>query len=244
LTGATGPTGPQGIQGIQGLAGDKYQTTSTTTLTIVASGSITFTIAAGLSYTHNQTILVSHNLSNHMHAEIDTYNPSTGVVVAVVTDSDGSGTYSTWDVNLSGAVGAVGPQGSTGATGAVGPTGATGATGATGPQGPQGIQGDTGPTGPTGATGATGAVGPGVAAGGTVGQILSKIDSTNYNTQWINIPTINALDDIGNVNVPSPVNGQALVYNTSTTQWIAGTVATDPTSSSNFAAIMTMDIGA
>ena len=52
------------------------------------------------------------------------------------------------------------------------------------------------------------------------------------------------IDDIGNVNVPSPVNGQALVYNTSTTQWIAGTVATDPTSSSNFAAILTMDIGA
>jgi hypothetical protein len=79
--------------------------------------------------------------------------------------------------------------------------------------------------------------------GGTAGQILSKIDSTDYNTQWINIPTINALDDIGDVNVPSPVNGQALVYSTSTSQWIAGTVATDPTSSSNFAAIMTMDIG-
>jgi hypothetical protein len=42
-----------------------------------------------------------------------------------------------------------------------------------------------GATGPTGPTGATGPAGPGVAAGGTAGQVLSKIDGTDYNTQWI-----------------------------------------------------------
>jgi hypothetical protein len=47
--------------------------------------------------------------------------------------------------------------------------------GETGPEGPEGQ------TGPTGATGATGA---GVATGGTAGQYLTKVDSTNYNTQW------------------------------------------------------------
>jgi hypothetical protein len=76
----------------------------------------------------------------------------------------------------------------------MGPAGPTGPTGATGPQGPQGIQGDTGLTGPqgpqgiqglTGATGATGATGPGVAAGGTAGQILAKVDGVDYNTTWI-----------------------------------------------------------
>ena len=36
----------------------------------------------------------------------------------------------------------------------------------------------------TGATGATGAAGVGVPAGGTAGQVLSKIDGTDYNTQW------------------------------------------------------------
>lgn len=70
-----------------------------------------------------------------------------------------------------------------------------GATGATGPQGEQGIQGETGATGATGAkgdkgdtgaTGATGATGPGVAAGGTTGQVLTKIDGTDYNTYWAN----------------------------------------------------------
>ena len=39
--------------------------------------------------------------------------------------------------------------------------------------------------GATGSTGATGATGQGVPVGGTAGQVLSKINSTNYNTQWI-----------------------------------------------------------
>jgi hypothetical protein len=51
-----------------------------------------------------------------------------------------------------------------------------------GPQGPQGPQGNVGPPGPPG---------PGVAVGGTAGQVLSKIDATNYNTQWTT-PTVYA----------------------------------------------------
>jgi hypothetical protein len=41
----------------------------------------------------------------------------------------------------------------------------------------------TGATG-AGATGATGATGQGVPTGGTANQVLSKIDSTNFNTHW------------------------------------------------------------
>ena len=58
--------------------------------------------------------------------------------------------------------------------------------------------GDIGPTGPQGTTGATGAngtvgaTGPGVVAGGTAGQVLSKIDAADYNTQWINPPATGA----------------------------------------------------
>jgi hypothetical protein len=59
-----------------------------------------------------------------------------------------------------------GPAGPTGATGATGAAGATGATGATGPQGEQGEPGE------------------GVASGGTEGQILVKVDGTDYNTTW------------------------------------------------------------
>ena len=89
--------------------------------------------------------------------------------------------YSTY-IDATGTANIRGPQG------AQGETGATGATGATGPQGPQGIQGETGPQGPqgaTGATGATGPAGPGVPTGGTAGQVLAKVDGTDYNTEWV-----------------------------------------------------------
>ena len=43
-----------------------------------------------------------------------------------------------------------------------------------------------GSQGPRGATGAQGSVGSGVASGGTVGQILIKNSSTNYDTSWSN----------------------------------------------------------
>jgi collagen type I alpha len=95
------------------------------------------------------------------------------------------GTVGTWPVaidSLIGPQGGVGPQGPTGATGATGPQGAQGDPGATGPAGPQGIQG---PQGDPGATGATGATGPGVAPGGTTGQILSKASAVDYATTWI-----------------------------------------------------------
>ena len=60
-----------------------------------------------------------------------------------------------------------------------------------------GVVGPQGPTGPTGATGATGAAGPGVAVGGTANQVLTKIDGTNYNTQWTTVD--NAFVGLGNV---------------------------------------------
>ena len=49
--------------------------------------------------------------------------------------------------------------------------------GDTGPQGPAGKQGPAGVTGPAG---------PGVAIGGTTGQVLAKKSNANYDTEWIN----------------------------------------------------------
>lgn len=60
------------------------------------------------------------------------------------------------------------------------------AAGATGPAGPQGPAGTNGAQGPAGTNGAPGAPGVGVPVGGTVGQVLAKINSTDYNTQWVN----------------------------------------------------------
>lgn len=47
-----------------------------------------------------------------------------------------------------------------------------------------GMQGPAGPQGPQGATGPQGPAGQGVPAGGTAGQVLTKIDGTNYNAEW------------------------------------------------------------
>ncbi len=141
-TGATGPTGPQGPTGLNGQPGDKYHTTSTTTLTIVPNGTITLTtVDLGLDYSTVQTVLVAHDLSNHMHGDVVSYNHSTGVLVLDIQHKSGSGTYSSWEINLQGAVGIAGPQG---------PTGATGATGAQGPQGIQGVNGTNGTNGTNG----------------------------------------------------------------------------------------------
>jgi len=87
--------------------------------------------------------------------------------------------------------GPTGPKGDTGSPGATGPKGDAGAAGAkgdTGAQGVQGVKGDTGATGATGAAGANGtngANGQGVPTGGTAGQVLSKVNATDYNTAWV-----------------------------------------------------------
>ncbi|CCG54292.1 Protein of unknown function precusor; putative adhesine [Flavobacterium indicum GPTSA100-9 = DSM 17447] len=63
-----------------------------------------------------------------------------------------------------------------------GPAGPQGPIGLTGASGPQGLQGETGPQGPAGVPGANG---QGVPTGGTTGQVLAKVDGTDYNTQWV-----------------------------------------------------------
>jgi hypothetical protein len=118
----------------------------------------------------------------------------TGQVLTKESSDDGD---AIWSDGTPGPQGPQGPQGIQGTTGPTGPTGPAGPTGPVGPEGPQGepgadstVPGPAGPAGPEGpqgdpgATGATGATGPGVAPGGTAGQVLTKIDATNYNTQW------------------------------------------------------------
>ena len=84
-------------------------------------------------------------------------------------------------------------QGATGPTGATGPQGSQGATGVSGTPGVSGVQGATGSEGPTGATGSTGQPGEsgeGVPAGGTTGQLLAKATSADFDSEWIDAPTV------------------------------------------------------
>jgi hypothetical protein len=121
--------------------------------------------------------------------DISTTPPSSPMAGDLWYNSETGQTFvyydSYWVENVSGIAGPEGPIGPTGPTGATGDTGPTGNTGDTGPTGPTGATGaDSTVTGPTGPTGVTGATGAGVAEGGTEGQILLKVDGTDYNTVW------------------------------------------------------------
>ena len=126
----------------------------------------------------------------------------------ILTNSLG---YTTDAGNVVGPTGSQGPTGATGATGATGPAGTPGTPGAaatvdvgvtnTGAPGSYASVNNSGttsdavfnftiPAGTTGAqgpTGTTGATGPGVPIGGNTNQVLAKINSADFNTQWINI---------------------------------------------------------
>jgi Collagen triple helix repeat (20 copies) len=169
-TGATGPQGPAGTTGAtgpQGLAG----TTGTNGYNTLVK---TTTEAAGANCTTGG-MKIEYGLDANNNNTLET-----GEIVAVLTK-----------YICNGAIGA------TGATGSQGVAGATGATGATGSQGLAGAAGATGTTGPQGPAGAAGAAGQGVPTGGTTGQVLAKIDGTNYNTQWTT-PASGGGDNLGN----------------------------------------------
>lgn len=163
-TGIAGTDGATGATGATGLPGDRYQTTSSNTLSI-ATGNVSLTVGTGLSYSIAQDAIIAYDINNHMVGMVESYDPLTGALVINVATIVGTGSYSTWDVNLNGAQGAVGDTGATGATG----IGSTGATGIAGPSGATGLAGPTGLTGSTGATGLQGSTGPQGPAGDTGG---------------------------------------------------------------------------
>ena len=158
--GFQGNQGTQGYQGNQGNSGDLYQTTSTTSLTI-ATGTQTFTVATGLSYSTGQAIVIAYDVSNTMIGTVSSYNTGTGVLVALINGISGSGTYTSWTVNLYGASGPQGTQGYQGTTGAQGNQGFQGTQGSvSGPTFSGEVTGtDFKVTGLTGATAATRYVG-------------------------------------------------------------------------------------
>jgi hypothetical protein len=76
-----------------------YVTTSSTTLTIAVQVA-TLTIGTGLFYSAGQDVIIAYDSINFMTGEVQSYDSGTGVLVVDVTDTNGSGTYSAWDVDL------------------------------------------------------------------------------------------------------------------------------------------------
>jgi microcystin-dependent protein len=114
-----------------------------------------------------------------------------------------------WVENIAGVPGPQGPEGPQGPAGAdstvPGPAGADGATGPEGPQGPAGADGVDGLDGSIGESGLvaqsaepednsvlwldTDEDGVGIPLGGTAGQVLAKVDSGAFNTEWVDVYT-------------------------------------------------------
>lgn len=164
IQGIQGEVGPQGIQGEKGdkgdtgnagADGDRYKTASTTS-NIISNGTKIFIVSdINVDYTTGQAVVVASG-SNTMNGEVVSYNALTGELNINVTKHNGSGTYTSWQINLDGAVGIQGPQGIQGESGPQGIQGIQGIQGEVGPQGIQGIQGETGSTGPQGIQGVPG----------------------------------------------------------------------------------------
>ena len=132
-----------------------------------------------------------------------TGSPGTAATIAAGTTTTGAAGTSASVTNSGTSSAAVFnftiPRGDTGATGATG-TAATIAVGTTttGAAGTSASVTNSGTSSaavfnftiPRGDTGATGATGAGVPVGGTTGQVLSKVNSTDYNTQWTSLGTM------------------------------------------------------
>ena len=80
---------------------DRYKTSSVTSNS-VSNGSKSFVVDINLSYIPLQEILVVHNPANHMHGEVTSYDAATGALVVNIKTHTGSGTYTSWVLNLDG----------------------------------------------------------------------------------------------------------------------------------------------
>ena len=87
-----------------------------------------------------------------------------------------------------------------------------GADGETGPAGPKGDTGDTGPAGDAGSAG------PGVATGGSAGQVLSKNSGADFDTEWSDPPATGAIAPDG-ITTGLSVSISGLSVSVTTGQW-------------------------
>jgi hypothetical protein len=78
---------------------DDFDTTSGNTLTIAVQV-VTLTVGTNLFYGNSENVIISNDSVNFMTGEVQSYDSLTGELVVDVTGTNGSGTYSSWQVNL------------------------------------------------------------------------------------------------------------------------------------------------
>jgi microcystin-dependent protein len=92
-----------------------YAAFSSTSLTI-GTGTQTLSVPTGLSFATNMLVAIAYssNAGIYMQGAVTSYNTNTGVLIVAATVTAGAGTYTAWNVSISG------PQGPTGAAGVSG----------------------------------------------------------------------------------------------------------------------------
>ena len=146
------------------------------------SGPYDFTLSGSLNVSGSMRIAASSLLQNNNAPAVLSYNTSSGDIY-FTTGSLGDGVIGT--DGTSGTSGTSGADGTNGTSGLSGTSGTSGTAGTDGTSGTNGTSGTSGATGDAGTSGTSGTSGVGVIAGGTSGQILAKIDGTDYNTEWV-----------------------------------------------------------
>ena len=101
-----GVAGNNGADGADGADGDRYSTTSTNSLdldSLTVGSSLTITVESGLAYTIGQFVIIAYNdegVLNTITGQVTEY--STDQLTIFIKNITGSGTYTSWGVNLAG----------------------------------------------------------------------------------------------------------------------------------------------
>ena len=80
--------------------GDRYLTTSTTSHSLT-TGSKTFTVQSGLSYTPTQDVTIVYDAARHMHGIVTSYSGTT-LVINVESVEGSGGPFTAWTINVGG----------------------------------------------------------------------------------------------------------------------------------------------
>ena len=178
--GAQGATGGQGTQGATGTNGYGYQGLNTTASLTLQTGTVTFTTNTNVTSNAFQTgnrirLAYQSNPSLYWEEGVITAYTTNQMTVLIDLVNVSGGTYSGFDIGITGQQGNIGLQGIQGTAGQAGATGGQGIQGNTGAGGQQGTQGATGTgtqgaQGTSGTNGTNGTNGSQGAAGGTGAQ--------------------------------------------------------------------------
>jgi hypothetical protein len=123
---------------------------------------MTFNITPGLAYKPGDYVQASNTADNYVIGVVVSYNKITGVLVITPVESKGSGTFSSWQISLTGSPGSSGTAGTAGTAGNRGVSGSSAASGqpsisgSSGQGGASRLSGSSGTSASSGTSGSSG----------------------------------------------------------------------------------------